>query len=234
MAPWRRTGLLALAVAVAVVLAGCGSMGQEATPTPGTPNRISPGPSGVDVVERPDGGGVEVELVAPADAGVRQTHDAFAVSVNGTHNGSRVAFEQDATAYAVFRGRPIENLEAPRIFVGPTLDPTDGVVDAYVLGWIEHPETDPTFRALVYVDADFRREVDGDINLAWGTDFLGHFRPYEYEEVAPGVYRDEIVDRDVDRFVDGRPAGADVLVGNLSEGDVWNRTYRDRTFAFVR
>ena len=229
----RRSYLRGLAVGAAAA-AGCADGGGFGVGPPPTPNRIRPGP-GIEIVERPvEEGGIEVELVGTANGTVRQTHDAFAIEANGTVNGTAVTFRQDATAYAFFRGRPISSMDEPMVFVGPRLDPTDGVVDAYVVGWIERPETAPHFRALVYVDEDFRREVDGEINLAWGLDFLGHFRAYEFIEVADGVYRDEIVDRDVARFTVGRPAGPDVLVGNLSAGDVRNRTYRDRTFAFVR
>lgn len=226
----RRSYCRGLALATLVGAAGC--LSARLTGTEPTPSRYRSG--GVEVVERPTSRGLRVELVGDANGSVRQTHDAFAIAVNGTLDGERVTFRDDATAYAFFRGTPIDVMDEPRVFVGPRLDPSDGIVDAYVVGWIESPDSDPTFRALVYVDEDFRREVDGDVNLAWGLDFLGHHRAFEFREVADGVYRDEIVDGDVTRFVDGQPAGPDVLVGNLSEGDVRNRTFRDRTFVFVR
>lgn len=234
----RRSYLRGLTLAGVGGLAGCsegGVLGGGSTTSapPPTPNRLTPAP-GVEIVERPEEGGIEVELVSNASGVIEQTHDAFTVEVNGSLNGSSTIFRQDVTGYGFFRGRPVDVMEEPRLFVGPELDPTDGVVDAYVIGWIERPQTDPTFHAFVYVDEEFRQEVDGEINVAWGMDFLGHFRAYEYTEVAPGVYRDEIVDEDVRRFVADHPAGADVLVGNLSAGDVRNRTYQDRTFAFVR
>lgn len=231
----RREYCRGLALAGAAGLAGCSNPGDPA-PTAGTPTptRYRSEAAGVTVVERPTDRGLRIELVADARGTVRQTHDAFAIEANGSVDGEPVTFRDDATAHAFHRGTPIDVMDEPRVFVGPRLDPTDGVVDAYVIGWIEDPEAAPTFRALVYVDEDFRREVDGEINLAWGLDFLGHHRPYEYEQVADGVYRDEIVDRDVTRFVEGQPAGPDVLVGNLTQDDVRYRNSDGKTFVFLR
>lgn len=171
----RRSYLWGLAVGTAAAV-GCADGSRLGVGPPPTPNRIRPSP-GVEIVERPvEEGGIEVDPVGTANGTVRQSHDAFAIEANGTVNDTAATFRQDATAYAFFRGRPISTMDEPMVFVGPRLDPTDGVVDAYVVGWIERPETAPRFRALVHADEDIRREVDGEINLAWGLDFLGHFR----------------------------------------------------------
>lgn len=108
----------------------------------------------------------------------------------------------------------------PRMRLTRQLRPGDGVVEAWISGRFANVSTDPVFVASIYVDQDFRAEV-GSANLAWGYDW-SNFRPYDYEEVQPGIYRDRVVDGNVSRFrrFGATEGEANVAVGNFSRGMV--------------
>lgn len=77
----------------------------------------------------------------------------------------------------------------------PTLNPTDGVPQGYVIP-VYWQEADG-FGAEVYIDRDFRQRYDR-VNIVWGSQrgFRG-FRSYNFStEIVDGVYRDVVAPDD--------------------------------------
>lgn len=146
------------------------------------------------------------------------------------------------TAYftGVYRGDIFTNQtyrDPPRMRFTQDLQPGDGVADVHVSGYILYEEGQPVFFADIYVDDDFREEVDGNLNVAWGTNFSDKFRQYQYEEVEPGVYKDTIRDENVARFRERGPGSdgeVNVAVGNFSHEDVLQQRTAGLTFMTVQ
>ncbi len=121
---------------------------------------------------------------------------------------------------------PNNQTDPVRMRITPDIQPSDGVLDAWIVGEIVNASDDPVFRAHVFVDDDFRDAVP-DAMLAWGPNFTDNTRAYRYEEWEPGIYRDTVVDTNVSRFRLRGPDSegeANVAVGNFSVADIGDET----------
>lgn len=112
-----------------------------------------------------------------------------------------------------------------------TLDPTDGVPDAFIVPVFEDDQE--RVRAEVYVDKDFRESTE-TINIAWGED-LKYFKEYDFEtEIFPGIYRDVVYDEDYNRYLAKVGTAAGVGVGNFTEPQLRQREAKKFIAVFMR
>lgn len=76
--------------------------------------------------------------------------------------------------------------EEPRMRVGPSIDPDDGIMHAFLTGYIDTDRD--VFVGQVYVDDAFLEEIDSPL-LAWGINGTENIRQPSFTEVRPGVHR---------------------------------------------
>ncbi|MDY6770571.1 MAG: hypothetical protein SV186_01290 [Candidatus Nanohaloarchaea archaeon] len=95
------------------------------------------------------------------------------------------------------------------------LDPDDGVMQGYLAPRMMGPKENPRLRVDIYLDQDFREQLD-NVSIMWGPRLsTATIRPYQFNEVAEGVYMDTIYENDTRRFTQAVSAAAHVYVGEV-------------------
>ena len=125
----------------------------------------------------------------------------------GVFDGNTFTFSEDDGGNEVFR-------------ISSELQPGDGVINAYIVAKAVEVDDMKKIEANIYIDEDFRSESSDDLNIAWGVDWE-NFREFEFDEVAPGIYKDSIMADHVHRFVHGSDiSDANIAVGTFDQEEI--------------
>lgn len=160
--------------------------------------------------------------------------------LNGGFRLEKESHLEEVYLTGVYRGTGfmhVDNRTNPRMRITRDITPGNGIIEAYIIGYLTEQEGETVFAADVFIDEEFKNEVDDTVNVAWGNRFTDNFRAFKFTEVRDGIYRDTIIDEDISRFMeDGRNSEteANIAVGNFSPEDVRQQRMDGLTFVTAR
>lgn len=125
-------------------------------------------------------------------------------AITGLYNG--VIFEGDYAIKDVMR-------------ITPIIRPNDGIIDGYIVVKIENE----SLIGEIFIDKDWRKNVQGTTNVIWGSEWQ-NIKPFGWQQISNGVYKDEVVDKDISRFEDLSHANVNIAVTNATSLEMWNST----------
>jgi hypothetical protein len=101
--------------------------------------------------------------------------------------------------------------------ITPIIRPNDGVIDGYIVVKIENE----SLIGDIFIDEDWRKNVQGTTNIIWGSDWQ-NIRPFGWQQISKGVYKDTVIDTNISRFdEDIRRANANIAVTNATSLEMW-------------
>ena len=106
------------------------------------------------------------------------------ISPNGMYKGGSTQRWEDDGEYHIYMA-----------VVPEKIDPNDGIVHGAIFESLEGVQ--PVI--YVYADEDFKKAVNGNLNIFWGAEFENK-RSFEWNEIAKGVYLDIVAEDDYSRF----------------------------------
>ena len=77
--------------------------------------------------------------------------------------------------------------EVVRMRITDTLDHKNGIIE----GWMTFNIRNDNMYVSIFLDRDWKSQVDGKTNIIWGDD-LDNIREFEWDSISPGIYMDEI------------------------------------------
>lgn len=77
--------------------------------------------------------------------------------------------------------------EVVRMRITNTLDHKNGIIE----GWMTFNIRSDIMYVSIFLDRDWKSQVDGKTNIIWGDD-LDNIREFEWDSISPGIYMDEI------------------------------------------
>ena len=140
--------------------------------------------------------------------------------------------EVAARAANVSPERQLEFLEQnAEIKISPTMDPNDGVMNAFVLGRVEGNE----FVFYIYLDEDWKRQMPTTY-MMWGDDFENpdyvSLREFSFKDSIQGIYVERIAG--IEWFKEDSNGG--IIVGDIGKDALNLKSEKDlnATFIYVR
>ena len=118
--------------------------------------------------------------------------------------------------------------------ISPEMDPTDGVIDGFILA----KQEDNKFVFYIFVDEDWKKQLEYT-NILWGDDFSNpatlHMGSFNYQQSVNGIYIDKL-EQDVAWF-ESLPIAGGIAVGEIDQqilNKILNEQEINETFMYVR
>jgi len=137
-------------------------------------------------------------------------------------------------SYGSYNGLPFtsyyEKDNIKLIEISPSLDPDDGIIQIFILA-----KNDVSgFIFYIFVDDDWKNQLE-HTNIIYGRDFSIPItltsKPYNFEEIKPGIYMDSITD--YNNWYDEDPVTGGILVGEINTEDL-DKNQINSTYIMLR
>jgi len=171
------------------------------------------------------------------------------VAVNDSAVVQQSGYVRDPTTFQIIYGNRMTSLNIIGTYDGQTfydavyeedgqtvmsldrdIDPTDDVIDGYMVTYMRGDKENPTLVVDIYVDESFINATGTPQIVVWDQN-IDTARAYDTNmtEISPGVFRDRIGEKSTRRFrPDIAASDANILVGDVDvigeepwTGDIW-------------
>jgi hypothetical protein len=119
-----------------------------------------------------------------------------------------------------------------KIATGTKIDPYDGILESFAL----LKKEDGKFVLYLFIDEDWKKESNSDINIIWGNDLrnneIMNSRKYDFSKEQNGVYFDKVTDN-LEFLTEQTTVTGGLFLGELSFEDFKNDKFENQTFIVV-
>jgi hypothetical protein len=119
-----------------------------------------------------------------------------------------------------------------KMATGTKIDPYDGILESFAL----LKKEDEKFVLYLFVDEDWKKESNGNMNIIWGNDLkrndLMRYKKFDFSKEQNGVYFDKVSDN-LDFLTEQTTVTGGLFLGELSFEDFKNDNFENKTFVVV-